>query len=342
MDASTSDTREEQIQLARSAAGNGNGGNGGQAGKVTLCHFPPGNPGNPQTLSVGASAVPAHLAHGDTLGACGSTLPDTVPTACGILQSWVDETWDRFDSTLWRGDGNQATAGGFFFAQEGSYGATADWLSPGLVALQAGHAAFFSNLLRLDSPSEADFAQSGALFLVNADTGSTFQNFVFVNVGYTLAPSRVFVEMFGSNAGQDFDQFEETSLAYAPGLSFNLDLWVLPSAYQVGVNGLMVDTVPLAAPLTSLGLFEVGVQHNLDGLRGSIDRSDISTLCQAGTVLVHTAHTPYRNRKRERLGPQGKSRNAFIREAKAKLDGTAHPSKGMRILASMQERPEFE
>ena len=37
---------------------------------VTLCHIPPGNPGNAQTLTVGASAVPAHLAHGDYLGAC--------------------------------------------------------------------------------------------------------------------------------------------------------------------------------------------------------------------------------------------------------------------------------
>src|SRR6185295_19387348 len=41
------------------------------AGKVTICHIPPGNPGNAHTITVGASAVPAHQAHGDTLGACG-------------------------------------------------------------------------------------------------------------------------------------------------------------------------------------------------------------------------------------------------------------------------------
>jgi len=41
-----------------------------EEGLVTLCHIPPGNPGNAQTLTVGASAVPAHLAHGDYLGAC--------------------------------------------------------------------------------------------------------------------------------------------------------------------------------------------------------------------------------------------------------------------------------
>ena len=38
--------------------------------KVTICHIPPGNPDNAHTLSVGAPAVAAHLAHGDTLGPC--------------------------------------------------------------------------------------------------------------------------------------------------------------------------------------------------------------------------------------------------------------------------------
>ena len=39
--------------------------------KVTICHFPPVNPGNAHTLTIGAPAVATHLAeHGDTLGAC--------------------------------------------------------------------------------------------------------------------------------------------------------------------------------------------------------------------------------------------------------------------------------
>ncbi|HNB50581.1 MAG TPA: DUF5666 domain-containing protein [Anaerolineales bacterium] len=38
--------------------------------KVTICHIPPGNPGNAHTITVGASAVDAHLAHGDHLGPC--------------------------------------------------------------------------------------------------------------------------------------------------------------------------------------------------------------------------------------------------------------------------------
>jgi hypothetical protein len=41
--------------------------------KVTLCHLPPGNPANMQLITVGASAVPAHKAHGDGVCASGAT-----------------------------------------------------------------------------------------------------------------------------------------------------------------------------------------------------------------------------------------------------------------------------
>ena len=40
--------------------------------KVTICHIPPGNPGNAHTISVGSPAVRAHLAHGDVEGSCDS------------------------------------------------------------------------------------------------------------------------------------------------------------------------------------------------------------------------------------------------------------------------------
>ena len=45
---------------------------GAKAGaeKVEICHAPPGNPDNAHTISVGASALDAHLKHGDTQGAC--------------------------------------------------------------------------------------------------------------------------------------------------------------------------------------------------------------------------------------------------------------------------------
>lgn len=42
----------------------------GQGWKVTICHLPPGNPENAQSLTIGAAAVRAHLDHGDILGAC--------------------------------------------------------------------------------------------------------------------------------------------------------------------------------------------------------------------------------------------------------------------------------
>ncbi len=38
--------------------------------KLTICHLPPGNPGNAHTLRIGSSAWPAHEAHGDLLGSC--------------------------------------------------------------------------------------------------------------------------------------------------------------------------------------------------------------------------------------------------------------------------------
>jgi len=38
---------------------------------VLICHVPPGNPDKRRTLAVAPQAVDAHLAHGDTLGACG-------------------------------------------------------------------------------------------------------------------------------------------------------------------------------------------------------------------------------------------------------------------------------
>ncbi len=39
-------------------------------GKVTICHRPPGNPGNARTISVSVTAADAHLEHGDSCGPC--------------------------------------------------------------------------------------------------------------------------------------------------------------------------------------------------------------------------------------------------------------------------------
>ncbi len=44
-------------------------------GKVKICHHSSEDPENPQSIQVAPSAVRAHLAHGDTLGDCGSCTP---------------------------------------------------------------------------------------------------------------------------------------------------------------------------------------------------------------------------------------------------------------------------
>src|SRR5690606_20399228 len=48
----------------------------------TICHIPPGNPANAHTITVGGSAIPAHLGHGDTLGPCEGDATGVV-TTCG-------------------------------------------------------------------------------------------------------------------------------------------------------------------------------------------------------------------------------------------------------------------
>lgn len=57
-------------------------GTNGNNAKVYLCHVPPGNAGNPQTLSISVNAVASHLTQhsGDRLGTCGM-LP------CGVASS---------------------------------------------------------------------------------------------------------------------------------------------------------------------------------------------------------------------------------------------------------------
>ncbi len=52
--------------------------------KVLLCHYPPGNSNNPQTLSISVNAVPAHLGQhgGDKLGSCNAV--------CGFAKTNID------------------------------------------------------------------------------------------------------------------------------------------------------------------------------------------------------------------------------------------------------------
>jgi Kazal-type serine protease inhibitor-like protein len=55
-------------------------------GKTCLCHIPPGNPDNAHTICVGASAVRAHLRHGDTMGPCPVRCGGDAGDTCGANQ----------------------------------------------------------------------------------------------------------------------------------------------------------------------------------------------------------------------------------------------------------------
>ena len=51
--------------------------------KVYVCHIPPGNPANAHTIHISINAVPAHLAHGCSVGACDPCVLDPTLPDCG-------------------------------------------------------------------------------------------------------------------------------------------------------------------------------------------------------------------------------------------------------------------
>jgi hypothetical protein len=67
------------------SAGLGVTGAGAQQARTTICHVPPGNPGNGQTLSLPPGAVDAHLRNHpfDHLGPCVGNEP--TPAAAGFV-----------------------------------------------------------------------------------------------------------------------------------------------------------------------------------------------------------------------------------------------------------------
>jgi hypothetical protein len=265
---------------------------------------------------------------------------DVGKPSCSVLSTLVSEPWNAFDSLLWNGDGDQQVQEGFFMAREGASSAAADYISPCPVPVEANSAVRFTNRLKLVGPDPADDAKSGALFFV--DAGGAWENYVFINVGYTQAPGKVFVEMFGSSNGSEFDQFEETSLPYAASQAFNVDLWIQTDAFQVAVGEEIIDTVKLAAPLTDVALFEVGVQQNEDGLRGMVDMTVISKTCRKEKEAIHRCrpHGRHRGMAKERMSRTCRNRNAYIRLAKERIKHCSKPSAGLRALAKMKERPE--
>mgnify|MGYP003571917197 CR=1 FL=1 len=52
------------------SANDDDNGTGNNDSQVTICHIPPGNPSAAHTITISINALPAHLGHGDTEGAC--------------------------------------------------------------------------------------------------------------------------------------------------------------------------------------------------------------------------------------------------------------------------------
>ncbi|MFQ5462629.1 MAG: pilus assembly protein TadG-related protein [Phycisphaerae bacterium] len=68
--ADSDDSDDSDPNYVAGAGGGDSDSGGGGAAKVTICHIPPGNPANPQTISIAQSAVAAHMMHGDDYGIC--------------------------------------------------------------------------------------------------------------------------------------------------------------------------------------------------------------------------------------------------------------------------------
>lgn len=69
------------------------------ASKVEICHTPPGNPQQTETITVSENSLPAHLNHGDKVGGCFQSLCPCSGVGSDPNQGY-DFTWDdTFDAT---------------------------------------------------------------------------------------------------------------------------------------------------------------------------------------------------------------------------------------------------
>lgn len=283
--------------------------------------------------------------------------------ACVVQRTVLNEPWNAIDTALWRADEDAVAEDGFFQAREGSGSAAADWIPKCPLALDTNTVVRVSNRIRLLDPARNNFAESGALFLVNADADESFANYAFLNLGFTGQPGKIFVEIFGSSGGQDFDQFEESSVASASSVSFTLDLLVSKDSYRVVVGDVAVDTVALSSPLPAVSMLEVGVQQIGAGLRGLVDQTTISLQCKQAkeTERRCRAHSRHRFCWRDgkvRCMPGAepsedlrhstlvrghlRCRNDLIRMAKEKCGRMTHPPRGLAMLAKLRPTPETE
>ena len=88
--------------------------------KITICHYPPGNPSNVQTIEISPSAWPAHEAHGDSMGACsneeeeGCYAMEVVDYNPTVQSNGNAISEDRTDATLTLGEPDRSNAAGGF------------------------------------------------------------------------------------------------------------------------------------------------------------------------------------------------------------------------------------
>lgn len=287
---------------------------------------------------------------------------DAERPACATFRTLLDEQWTRLDTTLWRSDGDGVAMDGLFQTGEGAHSAAVDWVPDCPIVLDTNSGIRFTNRLQIQGSVANDFVESAALFLINADADGSFSNYAFVNVGFTGRPGKVFAEIFGSSGGQDFDQFEESSLSSAAFIGFPLDVWIFKDSYQIAIGGEVLDTLRFAAPLSSVSLLEVGVQQNDGQLRGLVDWTKVTVQCKREKEREFKCrrHSEHRfcARKGKLYGSpddhqgwqsrEGKSlargclrnRNNLIRRAKEKVAHMPHPSKGLLMLAKMKEAPD--
>ncbi|HKP95874.1 MAG TPA: hypothetical protein VJ385_08970 [Fibrobacteria bacterium] len=201
--------------------------------------------------------------------------------ACPFRDSLLVEGWDAFNAARWQGDGDQVVSGGYFTIRLLAFSAFADWLNPAPVPLEANVDLHLDQTFRFTYPLVQVMAQSAALYMVNKDKDGTFTDYAFVNIGYTGLPdNKFFVEIFGADGGVGFDQVVVTDIAAAPDKTFKVDLRISRNAYQVAVDGAVVNTVTLVNALPQIDLVEVGVQRNLVGLEGRIDATYIYKTCR--------------------------------------------------------------
>jgi len=203
-------------------------------------------------------------------------------SGCPFSDSLLRETWDGFDPSLWDGDGDQVVTGGYFTVHPLATSAYADYRNPAPITLEANAILHFSQTIRLTYPLVQLFTQSAAVYMVNRDGDGTFENYAFVDIGYTggLTGNRLFVEIFGADGGVGFDQFVITDVPASQDQTLEIDLRITRNAYSVVVNGTVVNTVNLATPLDFIDLVQVGVQRNLVGLEGRIDGTYLYKTCQ--------------------------------------------------------------